>query len=321
MVVAAVPVVTVGGMFVDAVIMVRMRGLRVARGWSLDNLAPRCGLSPSTLSRIETGQRRIALDQLVPICRAFGTTLDELVEADGDADVVIRPQPGYSPGQTTWVLSDGDGIHGKTVAKMRKAPDMSGGGRRLGVHPGEVAEFSTMVPHAICAHDGPVEILTILNHEGGRAHLHGTHGIDQVPYQPVCKDGCMKPNNVRAWSLAALLAASAVNHLANPKFYYPVVPAVLCTDKEGALGVMTRRQWVLASAAPEALAAAGLLIPGTRKLAATATTVMFIGFTFGHLTALRHAFGPNGSTEQRRIHAVRLPLQIPLVAWAWKSRA
>ncbi|MDO5752385.1 helix-turn-helix transcriptional regulator [Arthrobacter sp.] len=188
---------------VDAVIRARIRSLRVARGWSLDSLAQRCGLSPSTLSRIETGRRRIALDQVVPICRAFGATLDELVEADGDADVVIRPQPGHSPGQTTWVLSDGDGIHGKTVAKMRIAPDLSGGGNRLGVHPGrdwftvlsgiarlelgdrtilvhpgEVAEFSTMVPHAICAHEGPVEILTILNHDGGRAHLHGTHAID-----------------------------------------------------------------------------------------------------------------------------------------------
>ncbi|MDJ0313458.1 hypothetical protein [Arthrobacter sp. H35-D1] len=130
----------------------------------------------------------------------------------------------------------------------------------------------------------------------------------------------MNPNNVKAWSLAVLLGASAVNHVANPKFYYPVVPAILCTDKAGALGLMTRHQWVLASTVPEALAAAGLLIPGTRKLAATATAAMFVGFTFGHVTALRHAFGPKGTPAQRRIHAVRLPLQIPLVAWAWSAR-
>lgn len=130
----------------------------------------------------------------------------------------------------------------------------------------------------------------------------------------------MKPDNVKAWSLAVLLGASAVNHVVNPKFYYPVVPPVLCTDKAGALGLMTRHQWVLASTVPEALAAAGLLIPGTRRVAATATAAMFVGFTFGHLTALRHAFGPKGSPAQRRIHAVRLPLQIPLVAWAWSAR-
>ena len=53
----------------DAVIRRRIRGLRLARGWSLDALAARCHLSPSTLSRLETGHRRIALDQLVPIAR------------------------------------------------------------------------------------------------------------------------------------------------------------------------------------------------------------------------------------------------------------
>lgn len=175
----------------------RIRGLRLSRGWSLDNLAARCKLSASTLSRIETGHRRIALDQLVPIARALGTTLDALVESAGDEDVVIRPEPGHSPGLTTWILANEDGLYGKTVAKLRITPDRPGGSAQLGVHPGrdwftvlsgiarlelgertilvhpgEVAEFSTMTPHAICAHEGPVEILSILNHDGGRAHLH-----------------------------------------------------------------------------------------------------------------------------------------------------
>jgi transcriptional regulator with XRE-family HTH domain len=179
----------------DTIIRQRIRGLRVARGWSLDNLATRCGLSPSTLSRLETGHRRIALDQLVPIARALDTTLDALVEPVGDGDVVIRPEASHTPGLTTWVLSDERALHGKVVAKMRITPERSA---ELGVHPGrdwftvlsgtarlelgertilvevgEVAEFSTMVPHAIGAHGGPVEILTIFNHDGGLAHLHG----------------------------------------------------------------------------------------------------------------------------------------------------
>ena len=76
----------------DGLVRQRIRGLRAARGWSLDDLAARCYLSPSTLSRIETGHRRIALDQLAPIARALGTTLDQLVESADDEDVVIRPQ-------------------------------------------------------------------------------------------------------------------------------------------------------------------------------------------------------------------------------------
>lgn len=130
----------------------------------------------------------------------------------------------------------------------------------------------------------------------------------------------MKASNISAWALAALLGASAVNHVRNPRFYYPVVPPVLCTDKAGELGVMTRRQWVLASAAPEALAAVGLLLPATRKASATATAIMFAGFTAGHVSALLQAFGPEGTGEARLIHSLRLPLQLPLVAWAWSVR-
>jgi transcriptional regulator with XRE-family HTH domain len=184
----------------DTVIRQRIRGLRLARGWSLDALAARCYLSPSTLSRIETGHRRIALDQLVPIARALGTTLDQLVESAEDEDVVIRPQPDHTRGLTTWLLSSERALHGVTVAKMRITAERPAGAEQLSVHPGRewftvlsgtarlqlgertilvqagnAAEFSTMVPHAIGAHDGPVEILTIFDHEGGRAHLHAAN--------------------------------------------------------------------------------------------------------------------------------------------------
>jgi transcriptional regulator with XRE-family HTH domain len=188
----------------DTVIRQRIRGLRLARSWSLDTLATKCFLSPSTLSRIETGHRRIALDQLVPIARALGTTLDQLVEPVGDDDVVIRPEPEHTPGRTVWLLSGERMAHGETVAKIRIAeaqPAGSGGpidAAHLRVHPGRewftvlsgtvrlqlgertilvpagsAAEFSTMVPHAIDAHGGAAEILTIFDREGERAHLHG----------------------------------------------------------------------------------------------------------------------------------------------------
>src|SRR5689334_24435931 len=111
----------------DGLVRQRIRGLRVARGWSLDDLAARCYLSPSTLSRIETGHRRIALDQLAPIARALGTTLDQLVESSDDEDVVIRPQPDHAPGVTTWLLSGERAPHGVTVAKMRIAADRPAG--------------------------------------------------------------------------------------------------------------------------------------------------------------------------------------------------
>ena len=99
---------------------------------------------------------------------------------------------------TTWLLTREGASHGVTVAKMRITSRRPGNGE-LGVHPGrdwftvlsgtarlqlgervilvetgQAAEFSTMVPHAIGAHDGPVEILSILDHDGERAHLHAS---------------------------------------------------------------------------------------------------------------------------------------------------
>jgi len=56
---------TAGGL--DAVVRSRLRGLRQALGWTLDQLADRSHLSPSTISRIETGKRAISLDVLVPL--------------------------------------------------------------------------------------------------------------------------------------------------------------------------------------------------------------------------------------------------------------
>jgi transcriptional regulator with XRE-family HTH domain len=175
----------------DALVRQRIRSLRVARNWSLDELAARSYLSPSTLSRIETGHRRIALDQLAPIARALSTTLDHLVEPAADEDVVIRPHCDDARGITTWLLSR-EGAPA-TVAKMRVTRPVPAD---LRVHPGrdwftvlsgtivlrlaertilvragEAAEFSTMVPHAFGVANGPAEILCILDHEGERTHL------------------------------------------------------------------------------------------------------------------------------------------------------
>ena len=183
----------------DAVIRARVRSLRLAHGWSLDALAARCDLSPSTLSRIETGHRRIAIDQLARIARALGTSLDQLVDLSSDDDVVIQPRRDSARGRTTWLLTRDDEPQGLVVAKMRITARRHTG--PLGVHQGlewftvlsgtarlelgervvlveegESAQFSTMVPHAITAAEGPVEIIVVLDRDGRRAHLDTTSG-------------------------------------------------------------------------------------------------------------------------------------------------
>ncbi|WP_433825446.1 helix-turn-helix domain-containing protein [Actinoplanes sp. CA-015351] len=180
---------------IDALVRARIRGLRLAKGLSLDELAARCYLSPSTLSRIETGHRRIGLDQLTAIARALGASLDSLVETAGD-EVVIKPHHHPERGITTWVLNHEPGRQGMTVARMRITQPPDRGPDALRVHPGrdwftvlsgtielvlgertilieagQAAAFSTMVPHAIGSHGGPAEVIAILDHDGERVHL------------------------------------------------------------------------------------------------------------------------------------------------------
>jgi transcriptional regulator with XRE-family HTH domain len=179
---------------IDNLVRTRLRSLRQALGWSLDALGERSHLSPSTISRIETGKRTISLDVLLPLARALQIDLDSLLEGDiDDSDVVIRPIATNRPGMTTWPLSRPTGT--TVVLKMRLEPTehpskprvhpghdwfyvLDGrvrlmlGERTIVVETGEAAEFSTMTPHAVGAVDGPAELVMIFDRDGQRVHLH-----------------------------------------------------------------------------------------------------------------------------------------------------
>jgi len=179
---------------IENLVRTRLRSLRQALGWSLDALGERSHLSPSTISRIETGKRTISLDVLLPLARALQIDLDSLLEGDvDDADVVIRPVPTNTAGMTTWPLSRPTGS--TASFKMRFEPTehlpeprvhpghdwfyvldgricLTLGERTIVVGTGEAAEFSTMTPHAIHALDGPAELVMVFDRDGQRAHLH-----------------------------------------------------------------------------------------------------------------------------------------------------
>jgi uncharacterized membrane protein len=125
-----------------------------------------------------------------------------------------------------------------------------------------------------------------------------------------------------AAALSGLLLASAAKHFRDPGFFAPVVPVCLCRDdsgnrRNGPLAVLSREEWVAVSGLLEAGAAVGLLIPPARRAVAGWVAALFTAFLAGHLDALRTAFGPAGTPAQRRRASLRLPLQAPLIAWAW----
>ena len=161
---------------IEQVVRTRLRSLRNTLGLSLDELAARTNLSPSTISRVETGKRTISLDVLLPLASALQVDLDSLLDVRSDDDVVIRPVPSSSGERTTWMLSRPTG---NTIAvKIRLEPTdrtpeqrvhpghdwffvIEGrvrlllGEREIIVETGEAAEFATMTPHAFAASRRP----------------------------------------------------------------------------------------------------------------------------------------------------------------------
>ncbi|MDW3221176.1 MAG: XRE family transcriptional regulator [Acidimicrobiales bacterium] len=186
---------------IEHLVRSRLRSLRTSMGLSLDALAERTNLSASTISRVETGNRTISLDILLPLATALQIDLDSLLDLTNDEDVVIRPQPSRSGDRTTWMLSRPTG---STVAlKQRLQPTsrrpeqrvhpghdwffvLEGrvrlllGDREILVERGEAAEFATMTPHAFAAVDEPAEVIMIFDRDGHRAHTHD----ESAPSEP-----------------------------------------------------------------------------------------------------------------------------------------
>ena len=71
----------------------RLKQLRTQRDVTLTELAAATGISKSTLSRLESGQRKPSLELLLPIAQAHRIPLDELVGAPDVGDPRIRLKP------------------------------------------------------------------------------------------------------------------------------------------------------------------------------------------------------------------------------------
>jgi transcriptional regulator with XRE-family HTH domain len=174
----------------------RLKHLRLRRDLTLTDLAAETGISVSTLSRLEAGLRRPTLEQLLPLARAHGVTIDELVDAPptGDPRINLRPIAG-GDGSTVLPLTRRPG--GIQAYKFvlpagddDREPDLRThegydwvyvlngtlrlvlGEHNLILRPGEAAEFDTRTPHWFGATgSGPVEFLSLIGRQGERAHL------------------------------------------------------------------------------------------------------------------------------------------------------
>ena len=168
----------------------RLKRLRTQRGMTLTGVAAATGISKSTMSRLETGQRRPTLELLLALSHAYRVPLDDLVAAPEEGDPRIQLKPGRVKGRTVIPLTrqpDGMQAWKIVIPTSNATPEprahdghewiyvLSGrmrfvlGDQDWVLGPGEVASFDTTVPHWFgSTGDEPAEILSIFGRPGER---------------------------------------------------------------------------------------------------------------------------------------------------------
>lgn len=170
----------------------RLRGLRRARGFTLETLAAATAMSVSTLSRLESGKRRPTLDLLIPLARLYRVALDQLVAAPASGDPRVHLEPVHkghgsilvpltrypgrvqvfkqvlAPREPKLVTHDGHEWLYVLAGELRLVL----GEREFVLRPGEAADFDTTEPHWFGPAEtgtGTVEILHLFGPRGDQA--------------------------------------------------------------------------------------------------------------------------------------------------------
>ena len=180
---------------VDVRVRRRLRELRTERGLTLQQVATQASLDVSTLSRLESGKRRLALDHVPALAAALGVSADELLGVRPPEDPRVRGRPRRHQGLTMWPLTNrgsaGLQAYKILISARRRTPPaefrvheghdwlyvLSGRLRLLlgtedhTIEPGEAVEFSTWTPHWFGVVDEPVELIGIFGPQGERVHL------------------------------------------------------------------------------------------------------------------------------------------------------
>ena len=173
----------------------RLQRLRKIRGMTLTGVATATGISKSTLSRLETGQRRPSLEVLLPLAQTYRVPLDDLVGAPDVGDPRIRLKPKKVNGRTVLPLTRPGGVQAWKIlipasqsSPRPRAHDgfewlyvLSGrmrlvlGDQDLVLGAGEAAEFETRIAHWFgSTGEGPAEVLSIFGRPGERMLVRAT---------------------------------------------------------------------------------------------------------------------------------------------------
>ena len=174
----------------------RLRAAREQRGATLTGVSSATGISPSTLSRIETGRRRPTLEVVLQLAKEYGVSLDELAGTAPAPAAERRTSVPLSFGDDKAVLPltryvGGLHAHKHVLPAVEEPPPrprqvshdghewlcvlygrlwLALGDQDLVLTAGDVAEFATRTPHGVAnaGSGGPVEYLIMFGPQGER---------------------------------------------------------------------------------------------------------------------------------------------------------
>jgi transcriptional regulator with XRE-family HTH domain len=166
--------------------------LRAERGWSLDNLAGRSGVSKGVLVAVEQGRSNPNLASLARIADAFGVPVTRLLEgadesavrisgpegakvlwrgnAGGTGTIIAATPPPWAAELWRWVLEPGDTFGGDAHAPAtRELAWVESGkltltvaGQRYELGPGECARFPGDLAHGYGNDGAQQTVLTMV---------------------------------------------------------------------------------------------------------------------------------------------------------------
>src|ERR1039458_6052152 len=169
---------------ISAALARTLQALRAERGWSLDQLAARSGVSKGVLVSLEQGRGNPNLGTLARGGDAFGVPMTRLVEVTGESDVRISgadqarvlwrgpaggtgtifaaTEPPWAAELWRWTLQPGAGFDGRAhapatreLARVEEGTlTLTVAGESYQVTAGQSARFPGGVPHAY-RNDGP----------------------------------------------------------------------------------------------------------------------------------------------------------------------
>jgi len=167
----------------------RLRELRQARNWSLQELADRSALSKTFLSRLETGDRQASIAAVLTLARVFGVSLASMFEQDVALDpcLIVRAAEAVEKsanGLTYTPLSNAERFFNLQPLRLTISPKRAGNshfqhegeewiyvlsgrlrlslaGKTYDLEPGDAAHFDSRLPHRLISR-GPRETEVLL---------------------------------------------------------------------------------------------------------------------------------------------------------------